>query len=121
MEEKIDEFKIKERLPRRFSVAKPRGRVGRPPTEFTGQKKTDQGLTKPELFKKMKESGINLQVHYIPIHLQPFYQKNYGFNTGDYPVSEDFYTKEVSLPIYPDLSNDDQEMAIDSLFLHINA
>ena len=78
-------------------------------------------ISKLELFNKMKKSGINLQVHYIPVHLQPFYQKNYGFNAGDYPVSEDFYTKEISLPIYPDLSNDDQEMAINSLFLHINA
>jgi dTDP-4-amino-4,6-dideoxygalactose transaminase len=60
-------------------------------------------LTKSEFFEKMKESGINLQVHYIPVHLQPYYQKNYGFNIGDFPISERFYRKEVSLPIYPDL------------------
>jgi len=60
-------------------------------------------LTKSELFEKMKESGINLQVHYIPVHLQPYYQKNYGFNIGDFPISERFYRKEASLPIYPDL------------------
>ena len=64
--------------------------------------------------------GINLQVHYIPVHLQPFYQKNYGFKPGDYPVAEDFYAREVSLPIYPDLSNDDQEKVIKILIHHIN-
>jgi perosamine synthetase len=64
-------------------------------------------LTKSEFFEKMKESGINLQVHYIPVHLQPYYQKNYGFKEGDFPVSETFYNNEVSLPIYPDLADDD--------------
>ena len=61
-------------------------------------------ITKLELFEKMKQAAIKLQVHYFPVHLQPFYQKNYGFNSGDFPVSENFYRKEVSLPIYPHLS-----------------
>ena len=72
-------------------------------------------LTKSKLFEKMKESGINLQVHYFPIHLQPFYRKNYGFKTGDFPVSENFYRNEVSLPIYPDLSTGDVEFVINSI------
>ena len=50
-------------------------------------------INKPELFNKMKQVGINLQVHYIPVHLQPFYQNNYGFKPGDYPVAEKFYEK----------------------------
>ena len=77
-------------------------------------------VTKSELFNKLKESGINLQVHYIPVHLQPFYQKHYGFNTGDFPVSERFYRNEVSLPIYPDLSNDDQKKVIKKIGEYIN-
>jgi perosamine synthetase len=72
-------------------------------------------ITKSEFFKKMKESGINLQVHYIPVHLQPFYQKNYGFNTGDFPVSESFYKNEVSLPIYPDLTTDDVSLVVNKI------
>ena len=78
-------------------------------------------LTKSEFFENMKESGITLQVHYIPVHLQPYYQRNYNFKSGDYPVAEDFYAREVSLPIYPDLSNDDQEKVIENLTHHINA
>ena len=62
-------------------------------------------LSKIMFFKKMKEYGVNLQVHYIPIHLQPFYKKNYKFQVGDFPISENFYYNEVSLPIYPDLSH----------------
>lgn len=57
------------------------------------------GISKNFFFTKMQKDGINLQVHYIPVHTQPFLRQ-YGFKFGMYPVSEDFYQKEVSLPIY---------------------
>ena len=72
-------------------------------------------FSKVELFERMKKAGINLQVHYIPIHLQPFYKKNYGFQQGDFPISERFYQNELSLPIYPDLSDKDVSLVIDSI------
>jgi UDP-4-amino-4,6-dideoxy-N-acetyl-beta-L-altrosamine transaminase len=78
-------------------------------------------LTKSEFFEKMKQAGVNLQVHYIPVHLQPFYKQKYGFKSGDLPVAEKFYTMEISLPIYPDLSNDVQEKFIEILTHHISA
>ena len=68
----------------------------------------------------MKNAGIHLQVHYIPIHIQSFYQKNYGFNKGDFPISESFYHNEVSLPVYPDLSTDDQKKVIKKIEEYIN-
>ncbi len=77
-------------------------------------------LTKVEFFEKMENVGIHLQVHYIPIHLQPFYQKNYGFNTGYFPISESFYQNEVSLPIYPDLTCEDQKKVIEKIKRFIN-
>ena len=55
---------------------------------------------KKKLFRVLNKKNINLQVHYIPIHLQPFYKKRYGFKKGDFPIAEKFYEKEVSLPIY---------------------
>jgi len=64
-------------------------------------------LSKIEFFKVMKQNGINLQVHYIPVHLQPFYKNKYGFNKGDFKIAEQFYEKEISLPIYPDLNHKD--------------
>ena len=70
------------------------------------------GVDKVQFFQEMKKRDINLQVHYIPVHLQPFYKKNYGCKEGDHPVSEDFYQREVSLPIYPDLMKEDQERVI---------
>ena len=81
--------------------------------------KTD--VIKSELFKKMKEFDINLQVHYIPVHLQPFYQRNYGFKSGDFLVSENFYHQQLSLPIYPDLSNDQISMVVNRLLENISS
>ena len=77
-------------------------------------------ISKLELFNKMKKSGINLQVHYIPVHLQPFYRKNYRFQKGDYPHSEKFYQNEVSLPIYPDLTIDEQVKVIENTKKYTN-
>ena len=77
-------------------------------------------INKPSLFKKMKESKVNLQVHYIPIHLQPYYKNKYGFKLGDFSIAENFYLKEVSLPIYPDLLNNDQTQVIRNLIKYIN-
>ena len=65
------------------------------------------GMTKKALFQIMKENNIGLQVHYIPVHLQPYYRDNYGFKTGDFPVSEKFYQNEVSIPLYPLLDVED--------------
>ena len=77
-------------------------------------------LTKVEFFEKMKKAGVNLQVHYIPIYFQPFYGDNYGFKKGDFPISENFYQNELSLPVYPDLSTDDQRNVIKKIEEYIN-
>ena len=57
-------------------------------------------ISKKEFISKMRKKNINLQVHYIPIHLQPFYKKKFGFKKGDFPVAEKFYKNEISLPIF---------------------
>ena len=77
-------------------------------------------ISKVEFFEKMKKAGINLQVHYIPIHLQPYYMNNYGFKEGDSPISENFYQSEISLPVYPELSVDEQEIVIESIKQLVN-
>ena len=70
--------------------------------------------------KLFKEKEIGTQVHYIPVHTQPFYRKNYGFNFGDFPVAEEFYHNEVSLPIYPSLSFDKVKRVIASILSELN-
>jgi len=74
-------------------------------------------INKKELFKRFKKRGINLQVHYIPIHLQPFYKKKFGYKVNQFPNAEKFYKKEVSLPIYPDLKNNDLYKVINELLI----
>ena len=63
---------------------------------------------------KMKESGINLQVHYIPVHLQPFYKK-FGFRIGDFPEAESYARNAISLPLFPGLSKEEIYFCVDRL------
>ena len=69
-------------------------------------------INKSIFFKKMYRENINLQVHYIPIHLQNYYKKKYRFKKGDFKNSENFYKEEVSLPIYYNLRKKDQSRII---------
>lgn len=61
--------------------------------------------TKKHFFKYMLKNKIKLQVHYIPVHLQKYFKKNYLFKKGDFKESENFYEKTVSLPIYYSLKD----------------
>jgi dTDP-4-amino-4,6-dideoxygalactose transaminase len=64
-------------------------------------------VSRREFFEKLKEEHIGLQVHYIPVHRQPYYRKNFGFQEGDFPAAESFYAREVSIPMYPSLKTED--------------
>lgn len=68
--------------------------------------------SKGKLFAQAKRAGIFLQVHYIPIHLQPYYRKMFGYKRGDFPISEEAYNQEVSLPLYPTLTRAQQDKVI---------
>jgi len=52
----------------------------------------------------MKDKGIGLSVHFIPLHLQPYYKNTFGYSGGEFPNAEEVYKKIVSLPIYPSLT-----------------
>ena len=72
-------------------------------------------LNKNELIKTFLKKGIKLQVHYIPLHLQPFYKKNAIFKKSYLKNSENFYKQEISLPIYPDLKDNELKHVIKNL------
>ncbi len=57
-----------------------------------------------DLFEKLRSSGIGVQVHYIPVHLQPYYKKVLRYKKNDFPIAEKYYESEITLPIYPKLS-----------------
>jgi len=64
-------------------------------------------INKKEFYFYLKEKGVVFQVHYIPVHLQPYYKKTFGFKSGDFPIAEKFYEREISIPIYPSLTKKD--------------
>ena len=60
-----------------------------------------------EIFTALKAENIGVNVHYIPLHLQPYYQREFGYREGDYPVAERYYEQAITLPIFPRMSNED--------------
>ncbi len=64
------------------------------------------------LYEHLLEKGIRTQVHYIPVHTQPYYKEHFGTRRGDYPVAEKYYAQALSLPLFPDLSDADQDRVI---------
>jgi UDP-4-amino-4,6-dideoxy-N-acetyl-beta-L-altrosamine transaminase len=70
----------------------------------------DPAKRKP-LFDHLREKGIGVNVHYIPVHTQPYYQQ-LGHKVGDYPVSEEYYSRAISIPMYSTLSEEEQDFVI---------
>lgn len=64
------------------------------------------------LYDYLKNYNIYPQIHYIPVHLQPFYQ-NLGFNRGDYPIVEAYYEDCITLPLFPSLTEDEVSYVIE--------
>lgn len=61
-----------------------------------------------QVFEELREAGIGVNLHYIPVHLQPYYQK-IGFNKGDLPQAELYYDEAISLPMFSTLTKDQQD------------
>ena len=66
------------------------------------------------IFHKLRENNIGVNLHYIPVHTQPYYQK-LGFAWGDFPNSENYYKRAISLPMFPTLSEDEQTFVIETV------
>ena len=71
-------------------------------------------LTHHKVFEALHACGVLVNVHYIPIHTQPYYQKM-GFRWGDFPNSEHYYKTAMSIPMFPTLSKKDQAYVVDAL------
>ncbi len=70
--------------------------------------------TRLHVFNELREQGIGVNVHYIPVHTQPYYQQ-LGFKVGDFPVAEQYYQCCLSLPLYADLSFTQQDKVVSAL------
>jgi UDP-4-keto-6-deoxy-N-acetylglucosamine 4-aminotransferase len=67
------------------------------------------------VFKELRQAGIGVQVHYIPVHLHPYYRDKLGTGTGMCPVAEEAYGQILSLPMFPDLTEDDMQYVVETL------
>ena len=71
-----------------------------------------QCAKRKELYQFLNDNGVNTQVHYIPVHLQPYYKLRYGYKKNSFPQAENYYKHALSLPLYPTLSFSDQKKVI---------
>jgi len=76
-------------------------------------------LSKEDLFNRLREKKIGIQLHYIPINKQPYYQ-SLGYGDESTPVMDKYYEECFSLPMFPKLSDQEQEYVIKSLFEVLN-
>jgi len=67
--------------------------------------------THRKVFEELRSEGINVNLHYIPVHIQPYYRQ-LGFKPGDCPQAEQYYSETISLPIYYELTEDEQDFVI---------
>jgi UDP-4-amino-4,6-dideoxy-N-acetyl-beta-L-altrosamine transaminase len=71
-------------------------------------------INRLKVFEFLRKEGIGANVHYIPVHLQPFY-KQFGFKKGQFPEAEQYYNQAISLPLYPDLKKHEINKVIKTL------
>ena len=72
-------------------------------------------VSRKDLFLKLRENGISCQVHYIPVYRQPYYRKNFGYRNENFPVSEWYYENEITIPLYPAMSDPEVQYVIDTV------
>src|SRR5207245_11429103 len=68
-----------------------------------------------QFIEALRERKIGTSVHFIPLPLQPYYRDTYGYQRGDFPEAEGVYDRSISLPIYPRMTDQDQQDVIDAV------
>ena len=65
-----------------------------------------------EIFEALRAENIGVNVHYMPLHLHPFYQRVFGYKKGEFPTAEKYYERAITLPVFPMMNNEDTEDVI---------
>ncbi len=73
------------------------------------------GRDRDQLVHGLTEQGIGTSVHFIPLHVQPYYREKYGLTTGDFPVAHDAFERLVTVPLHPGLSDEDGKRIVDAI------
>ncbi len=69
---------------------------------------------KSDIFSNLRERGLGIQVHYMPVYLHPYY-RSLGYKKGLCPLAEDFYQREISIPLYPAMKDDDVKKVVNEI------
>jgi len=72
-------------------------------------------LDRNQFIEELKSQGIGTSVHFIPLHLHPYFAKKYGYRRGDFPIAESVYDRIISLPLYPKLQEQHLYAIIESI------
>ncbi len=75
---------------------------------------TDDASVHRAIFEDMRNEGIGVNLHYIPVHTQPYY-RDLGFSWGDFPQAEKYYHQAISLPLFPNLTTQEQNKVVHEL------
>jgi dTDP-4-amino-4,6-dideoxygalactose transaminase len=73
------------------------------------------GKSRAEVMSMLMQKGVGSQVHYIPVHTQPYYRDRYGYGSGDCPIAESYYKKCLSLPLFPAMTDFDVNQVISAV------
>jgi len=68
-----------------------------------------------EIFEALRAENIGVNVHYMPLHLHPYYQRQFGYKKGDYPKAERYYERAITLPIFPKMNDEDVKDVIEAI------
>ena len=77
-------------------------------------KKNKQGITHRQLFEKLRTSGILVNLHYIPVYTQPYYEA-IGYNRNEFPQAESYYSEAISIPMFATLTPSEQQFVVDTI------
>jgi len=72
-------------------------------------------IDRGEIIAKLKEKGIGCSVHWLPLHMHPYYRDLYGYVPEDIPVAASLYNEIISLPLYPDMTDEEVHYVVDSI------
>ena len=72
-------------------------------------------IHRDQVIEELRQRGIGTSVHFIPLHLHPYYRRTWGYRPGEFPIAEDYFDRCISLPIYPGMTDQDVGQVIGAL------
>jgi perosamine synthetase len=75
--------------------------------------------SRDQLFVHLRKRGIGVNVHYLPVHLHPYYRRRFGYGKGQYPAAEKAYEEILSLPMYPAMTGAEVEQVIEAVYQEV--